>query len=42
MEKKNKNKACPEVIMYCYTLCEYAKWLQLFLIVKRFKMRGKK
>lgn len=44
MEKKknNNNKACPEVIMYCYTSCEYAKWLQLFLIVKRFKMRGKK
>lgn len=24
--------------MYCYTSCEYAKWLHSFLIVKRFKM----
>lgn len=38
MEKKINNKACPEVIMYCYTSCEYAKWLHSFLIVKRFKM----
>ena len=34
-QKEKKNKACPEVIMYCYTLCGYAKWLKhSILIVK--------
>lgn len=26
--KKKKNKACREVIMYCYTSCGNAKWLE--------------
>lgn len=41
--KKNMNTACPEVIMYCYTSCGYAKWWQKhwFLIVKDSKWRKK-
>lgn len=35
-KQKKWNKTCPEVIMYCYTSCGYAKWFQKhsFLIVK--------
>lgn len=45
MEKKKKklNKACPEVIMYCYTSCGYAKWLQkhsLWTIQNGEKIKG--